>query len=143
MVKQIRLKGPMHGAKIFKPYKNPDIIYSVIDNHKCQVNELHIEYLPENNVFYIYHSYKNIYDKNDNGAVYTGRWYNRNYSFTNKNLDENEKTFKIVLKSVAFEDFNTGNITQKDINVSIHFNSSGFNKLKKFFTIHNKSEPQN
>lgn len=138
MSKKLTLKGPMHGVKVFKTYKNPDIIYSVVDNHKCQVNNLQIEYLPDKNVFYIYHSYKNIYEKNDNEAIYSGRWYNRNYSFTKKDLDENEKYLNILLKSVSWEDFTTGNITQKDVNIIIHFNTSGFNKIKRFFAAHNQ-----
>jgi hypothetical protein len=54
------LKGSMHGTKIYKVYKTPDIIQSVVDDHICQINDFKVTYLPDKKKFYIYHSYEGL-----------------------------------------------------------------------------------
>lgn len=123
---KIILKGSMYGIKKLKPYKTPDIFHSVVDDHECQMNSVKIIYLSEKNEFYIYHSYNQMDPK------YSGRWYIGNYSFNPKDLNAEKKTFSINLKSVDWEDFDTGNSVIKDVDIIIYFTDGGFQKVNKF-----------
>lgn len=124
------LKGFMKGVKKFSPYKNPDIIQSVVDGHVCESNDLKIKYLPEKDKYYIYHSYIGL-DENMK-KNYDGRWYSMNYLLNKKDLNHENNTLSVLLKSIDWEDFDTGKSTIKDVNIIITFTPIGFNKLTKF-----------
>ena len=125
--KEIKLKGSMHGVKNIKEYKKPDIINSVVDNHFCLINDIRIKYNDEKKRFYIYHSYNGL-------DGYSGRWYKVDYYFVGKDLEPVNKTFTIELKSVDWEDFETGKSTTKNVDIKIQLSDYGFNKLQKYFT---------
>lgn len=86
---KLSLKGSIYGVRKYKTYKNPDILYSNVDKHLCQINNFKITYLPEQNYFRIYHSY---YGLNDQFVInYTGRWYTSNYIFSPKQVNSEKK----------------------------------------------------
>lgn len=124
----IVLKGSMHGKTNPKPYKNPDILSSNVDGKTYEINKLTISLslLSDKNQFYIYHSY----NQND----YSGRWYTGGYVFSPKDMDKEKKTFTIELKSVNWEDFDTGKETKKDVTIIINLTERGYKKLNKYFT---------
>jgi hypothetical protein len=128
---KLNLKGSLHGVKNFKPYKTPDINNSIVDEHLCQANDFKIKYLQNKNLFYIYHSYNGLDDINT--VIYTGRWYITDYAFDKNDLNENNKTFTILLKSIDWEDFETGQSSRKNVNIVINLTELGFNKLNRFF----------
>lgn len=124
------LKGLMKGVKKFTPYKNPDIVQSVVDGHICESNDFTISYLPDKNKYYIYHSYVGL-DENMK-RNYDGRWYSMNFLLNKKDLNQKDNTFSVLLKSVDWEDFGTGKSKIKDVNIIITFTPKGFDKLMKF-----------
>lgn len=125
------LKGLMKGVNKFTPYKDPDIIQSVVDSHVYESNDFKIRYLPEKDKYYIYHSYNGLDQTMKKN--YSGRWYSADYSLIGKDLDEKKHTFSVLLKSVDWEDFETGQSSRKDVKIVITFTPKGFDKLNKFF----------
>jgi hypothetical protein len=95
------------------------------------VNDFKITYLPNKKLFYIYHSYNGLDDTNT--VIYTGRWYIADYAFDKNDLNENDKTFTILLKSIDWQDFETGQSSRKNVTIVIKLTDLGFNKLNKFF----------
>jgi hypothetical protein len=133
--KEIKLKGSLHGTKMLISYNKPDIINSIVDNHLCQINDFKIKYLEEKKRHYIYHSYEGLDDEMK--KKYTGRWYTSNYEYIDKDLNHVDNTFLIELKSLDWEDFETGQSVKKDVHIKIQLTQSGFNKLKKYFSTYN------
>lgn len=124
--KEIKLKGSLHGTKKIMPYKKPDIIRSTVDHHLCLINDVTVKYLEDKQQFYIYHSYRHE-------DSYSGRWYMRNYEYNPSNFNAKNHTFSIELKSIDWEDFETGEIKNKNVTVEIEFTPSGFEKFAKYF----------
>lgn len=130
---EITLKGSMHGTKVHKKYKNPDIIESIVDTyHVCEINKLRISYKSDTKFFYMYHSYESINTK------YSGRWYLTNYTFSEKDLDEKNYTFSVLLKSVNWEDWDTQKSVTKNVKIVIQLSEKGFHKLKSFLQKNSK-----
>lgn len=136
MVKnEVKLKGSLHGSKKLVPYKNPDIIRSSVDNNICLINDLRVKYLEDKKRFYIYNSYSGL-DKEEK-RNYTGRWYMGNYEYNSKDLNSVDNTFSIELKSIDWEDFETGKSDIKNVKIKIELTPNGFEKLKKMLMIQN------
>jgi len=129
---KLSLKGSIYGVKKYKIYKNPHILHSNVDKHLCQINDFKITYFPEQNNFRIYHSYYGL-DK-QMGMNYTGRWYISNFIFSPKQLNTDKKTLTITLKSIDWEDFDTGKIKKKNVKITIYFTDIGFKKLNTFIS---------
>lgn len=130
---KLMLKGSMYGIKNIKSYHNPNILYSIVDKNKCQINDLKIKYNKDKNNFYISHSYDGI-DSNMN-KVYYGRWRNFDFNFEpgKTYLKLKTNTFEIQLKNVEWEDFDTGKTKIKNVKIKIFLSCQGFTKLTNFF----------
>ncbi len=133
--KEIKLKGSMHGTKKIKSYDNPDIMYSTVDKQKCLINKINIKYYSDNNNFYIYHSFDRL-DK-DLNINYSGRWYLTDYKYKTSDLNIKNKTFTVTLKSIEWENFDTGKTVKKTVKIIIQFSEKGFDKLKNYFEKNN------
>jgi len=128
---KLTLKGSMYGSKKIKTYTEPNILYSMVDKHKCQINNLTFKYKKDKNNFYVYHSYDEL-DTTMN-KLYSGRWYNFDFIPGKKNFSSKTNTFEIQLKNVEWEDFDTGKIKTKNIKIKFFLTSCGYNKLIIFF----------
>lgn len=133
VAKELSLKGSLHGTTIIKEYQNPDILYSIVDNKICKGNSLKIKYNKEKNNFYVYHSFDRY--NNELKKTYSGRWYNTNTNFDYKSINENKKTLTVILKNIEWENFDTGKYSIKNVKITIFLTSSGFEKIKKYFSI--------
>lgn len=127
MMSKLTLKGSMYGSKKIKTYSEPNILYSVVDKHKCQINNLTFKYNKDKNNFYVYHSYDGL--NSTMNKVYLGRWYNVDFIPNKKNFNSKTNTFEIQLKNVEWENFETGKIKIKNVKIKFFLTPSGYNKL--------------
>ena len=129
MTQKLKLKGSMYGKKTLKVYDNPDIMSSIVDSYKCNINTLYFNYDKEKKSFYIYHAYDKVNKKMK--IDYSGRWYSSEFIISNKNLNEKKLSFETTLKNINWEDFDTGKTTKKNVKIHIFFSQIGYDKLKK------------
>lgn len=125
--KKLTINGLLHGTKIIKKYKNPDILYSKIDTYIYNKNHLTISYNDEKNIFCLYHFFE-LY--NDNEKIYSGRWYNTNICFDSKSIDKKKLTLTIDLKNIDWENFENGIITNRDVKITFFLTKIGLCKIK-------------
>jgi len=124
MAHDLVLKGALHGVEKVVPYKDPDILYSIVDNIKYPQNKIRLSYVANKPGFYIYHMYDNREIK------YSGRWYDLSFKFEPENLKDMMLT--VHLKQIAWRDFETDLDTVKDVDIVVFFTKKGFRKLKKY-----------
>lgn len=102
MSNEFKLVGPIYGTKKLNEYKNPDILYSIVDGKKCLINDLHIS-KEKNGSIYLYHSFYKV-NAEKTKIIHTGRWYDNSgkIKFTiNKKL----KTLTVILKNISWENW--------------------------------------
>jgi hypothetical protein len=126
---KIELSGPFHGKKIIKEYDNPDILYSVVDNKKFLINKLTIIKNKDDTIF-VYHSYDKV-STDKKKITYSGRWYNSKLNINDCHLNKKKNMLNVILKNVAWEDFDSNKTIKKDVSIKILFSDKGFEKINK------------
>lgn len=56
---------------------------------------------------------------NQLNKIYSGRWYQTNLNLNAKSFDDKKKSLTIKLKNVELEDYDTGKINVKNLNIFI------------------------
>jgi len=134
--KYLELKGSYKGVKKCTEMKQFDIMYSTIkcSDKKCYQSKKIIKNLINNvsikkyeNTYYIYHMYSAL---DDNLQIYySGRWYNKSFKFTKKNINESNK---YIQTEMIFENEDT--FAKYNVEIKIYFTDFGWKKLTAFIS---------
>jgi len=124
---KLELRGVLYGTKTIKKYKDPQILYSIVDGHKCQKNKLSIGYNKSKDSVYIYHSYDGYDAQMKN--IYSGRWYDTKFKLDSSMINKANKSLTIKMMDTDWHNFDTNRDEKKDVKIQIYFSRKGLGEI--------------
>lgn len=133
MEKKIILKGSLFGTNKIKKYKNPDILYSKINNTTYNKNNILIKHNSDKH--FIYHSYDKYNDEYK--RILSGRWYDLNFIFDSNSMplskfDSKNKTLTIEFDNFEIYNEKTGKSKFQKMKTIIYLTDLGYKKLHDY-----------